>query len=164
MMGTLYDDGRFRTLNVIDESNREGLAIEIGTTLPSLRVIALGGRAGWGSANLPLAGCMYARKLGVPRSNTTDPETCVHPAIGAQRRKRAKLGNRLQAVCHALTRESPTRAQSHRRAARQLAGHAQQRWRLSKAAGGDEHISRIRKRLRAQHRVRPSETRYSNAQ
>lgn len=41
MVDTLYDGRRFRTLNVIDESNREGLAIEIGTTLPSLRVIAV---------------------------------------------------------------------------------------------------------------------------
>jgi putative transposase len=41
MVDTLYDGRRFRTLNVIDESNREGLAIEIGMTLPSLRVIAV---------------------------------------------------------------------------------------------------------------------------
>lgn len=41
MVDTLYDGRHFRTLNVIDESNREGLAIEIGTSLPSLRVIAL---------------------------------------------------------------------------------------------------------------------------
>jgi putative transposase len=41
MVDTLYDGRRFRTLNGIDESNREGLAIEIGTTLPSLRVIAV---------------------------------------------------------------------------------------------------------------------------
>jgi putative transposase len=41
MVDTLYDGRRFRTFNVIDESNREGLAIEIGTTLPSLRVIAV---------------------------------------------------------------------------------------------------------------------------
>jgi len=41
MVDTLYDGRRFRTLNVIDESNREGLAIQIGTTLPNLRVIAV---------------------------------------------------------------------------------------------------------------------------
>ncbi len=41
MVDTLYDGRHFRTLNVIDESNREGLAIEIGRTLPSLRVIAV---------------------------------------------------------------------------------------------------------------------------
>jgi putative transposase len=41
MLDTLYDGRRFRTFNVIDESNREGLAIEIGTTIPSLRVIAV---------------------------------------------------------------------------------------------------------------------------
>ena len=41
MVDTLYDGRRFRTLNVMDESNREGLAIEVGTTLPSLRVIAV---------------------------------------------------------------------------------------------------------------------------
>jgi putative transposase len=41
MVDTRYDGRRFRTLNGIDESHREGLAIEIGTTLPSLRVIAV---------------------------------------------------------------------------------------------------------------------------
>jgi hypothetical protein len=32
MVDTRYDGRRFRTLNLIDASNREGLAIEIGTT------------------------------------------------------------------------------------------------------------------------------------
>lgn len=41
MVDALYDGRRFRTFNVIDESNREGLAIEVGTTLPALRVIAV---------------------------------------------------------------------------------------------------------------------------
>lgn len=41
MVDTLYDGRQFRTFNVLDESNREGLAIEVGTTLPSLRVIAV---------------------------------------------------------------------------------------------------------------------------
>ena len=41
MHDALYDGRRFRTLNVLDEGNREGLAIEIGTSLPSARVIAL---------------------------------------------------------------------------------------------------------------------------
>ena len=41
MLDALYDGRRFRAFNVIDESNREGLAIEIGTTIPSLRVIAV---------------------------------------------------------------------------------------------------------------------------
>jgi len=41
MLDTLYDGRRFRTLNVIDEANREALGIEIGVTLPSLRVIAV---------------------------------------------------------------------------------------------------------------------------
>ena len=44
MFDTLYDGRHFRTLNIIDPSNREGLAIEIGRTLPSLRVIARAGR------------------------------------------------------------------------------------------------------------------------
>jgi putative transposase len=39
MADALYDGRGFRTLNVIDESNREGLAIEIGTSIPSARVI-----------------------------------------------------------------------------------------------------------------------------
>ena len=37
----LYDGRPFRTLNVLDEGNREVLAIEIGTSLPSRRVTAL---------------------------------------------------------------------------------------------------------------------------
>lgn len=39
MTDALYDGRGFRTLNVIDEGNREGLAIEIGTSIPSARVI-----------------------------------------------------------------------------------------------------------------------------
>ena len=39
MIDALYDGRGFRTLNVIDEGNREGLAIEIGTSIPSARVI-----------------------------------------------------------------------------------------------------------------------------
>jgi putative transposase len=39
MHDTLYGGRRFRTLNVIDEGNREGLAIEIGTSIPSARVV-----------------------------------------------------------------------------------------------------------------------------
>lgn len=39
MHDTLYGGKTFRTLNVIDESNREGLAIEIDTSLPAVRVI-----------------------------------------------------------------------------------------------------------------------------
>ncbi len=35
----LHTGRAFRTLNVIDESNREALAIEIDTSLPSERVI-----------------------------------------------------------------------------------------------------------------------------
>jgi putative transposase len=41
MSDTLYDGRRFRTLNVLDEGNHEGLAIEVGTSLPSSRVVAL---------------------------------------------------------------------------------------------------------------------------
>jgi putative transposase len=39
MHDALYDGRRFRTLNVIDEANREALAIEIGTSIPSARLI-----------------------------------------------------------------------------------------------------------------------------
>jgi putative transposase len=39
MHDALYDGRRFRTFNVIDEGNREALAIEIGTSIPSARVI-----------------------------------------------------------------------------------------------------------------------------
>ena len=41
MGDTLYDGRTYRTLNVLDEGNREGLAIEIATSLPSRRVIGL---------------------------------------------------------------------------------------------------------------------------
>lgn len=39
MHDALYGGRKFRTFNVIDESNREGLAIEVGTSVPSSRVI-----------------------------------------------------------------------------------------------------------------------------
>lgn len=41
MTDTLYDGRRFRTLNILDEGNREALAITAGTSLPSQRVIAV---------------------------------------------------------------------------------------------------------------------------
>jgi len=39
MCDSLVDGRRFRLLNIIDDYNRESLAIEIDTSLPSLRVI-----------------------------------------------------------------------------------------------------------------------------
>lgn len=39
MHDALYGGGRLRTFNVIDESNREALAIEAGNSIPSTRVI-----------------------------------------------------------------------------------------------------------------------------
>jgi len=39
MHDALYRGRRFRTFNVLDEGNREGLAIEVGTSLPASRVI-----------------------------------------------------------------------------------------------------------------------------
>lgn len=39
MHDSLYGGRRFRTFNVIDEANREALGIEIGTSIPSARVI-----------------------------------------------------------------------------------------------------------------------------
>jgi putative transposase len=41
MHDMLYDGRRFRTLNVIDEGNREGLAIEVGTSLTGSRVASV---------------------------------------------------------------------------------------------------------------------------
>lgn len=41
MRDTLYDGRVFRTLNVLDQGNREALAIEIGFSLPGRRVISL---------------------------------------------------------------------------------------------------------------------------
>ena len=39
MLDALYGGRRFRTLNVLDEANREALAIEVGTSIPSARVV-----------------------------------------------------------------------------------------------------------------------------
>ncbi len=39
MLDALYGGRRFRTLNVLDEANREALAIEVGTSIPAARVI-----------------------------------------------------------------------------------------------------------------------------
>lgn len=39
MLDALYGGRKFRTFNVLDESNREGLGIEVGTSIPSARVI-----------------------------------------------------------------------------------------------------------------------------
>jgi putative transposase len=39
MHDALYGGRKFRTLNVIDESNREALAVEVGAGIPSARVI-----------------------------------------------------------------------------------------------------------------------------
>ncbi len=44
MSDTLYDGRRFRTLNVLDEGNREALAVEVGTSLPGGRAVAVLGR------------------------------------------------------------------------------------------------------------------------
>ncbi len=41
MRDTLYDGRVFRTLNVLDQGTRECLAVEVGFSLPSRRVIAL---------------------------------------------------------------------------------------------------------------------------
>ena len=41
MSDTLYDGRRFRTLNVIDEGNREALAVEVATSLPGARVVSV---------------------------------------------------------------------------------------------------------------------------
>ena len=41
MQDRLHDGRRFRTFNVIDEGNREGLAIEVSPSLPSARVISV---------------------------------------------------------------------------------------------------------------------------
>jgi putative transposase len=41
MRDSLYDGRVFRTLNVLDHGNREALAIEIGFSLPSRRVLAV---------------------------------------------------------------------------------------------------------------------------
>ena len=39
MEDALYGGRRFRTLNILDEANREALAIEIGTSIPAARVV-----------------------------------------------------------------------------------------------------------------------------
>ncbi len=44
MRDTMYDGRPFRTLNVIDEGNREALRIECGTSMPSARVVRVMGQ------------------------------------------------------------------------------------------------------------------------
>jgi putative transposase len=39
MHDALYGGRRFRILNVLDEGNREGLAVEVGTSIPATRVV-----------------------------------------------------------------------------------------------------------------------------
>lgn len=39
MSDALYGGRKFRTLNVIDEANREALALEVSTSIPSVRVV-----------------------------------------------------------------------------------------------------------------------------
>jgi putative transposase len=39
MANALYDGRGFRTFNVLDEGNRQALAIEVGTSIPSARLI-----------------------------------------------------------------------------------------------------------------------------
>ncbi len=41
MSDALYGGRKFRTLNVLDEGNREGLAIDVSTSIPSVRVIRI---------------------------------------------------------------------------------------------------------------------------
>ncbi len=41
MSDAIYGGRKFRTLNVIDESNREVLAVEVSTTIPSVRVVRI---------------------------------------------------------------------------------------------------------------------------
>jgi putative transposase len=41
MHEALYGGRRFRTLNVLDEAKREGLAIEVGASIPATRVICV---------------------------------------------------------------------------------------------------------------------------
>ncbi len=41
MTDALYDGRSFRTCNILDEGNREGLAIEVARSLPSIRVIGV---------------------------------------------------------------------------------------------------------------------------
>ena len=58
---TRYSGRWFRTLNVLDEHNREGVAVEVGTSIPAARVvrvlsqpIALYGRprhSGWSTTS-----------------------------------------------------------------------------------------------------------------
>jgi len=52
MRDTLYGGRRFRTFNILDEGVREGLEIEVDTSLPAERVIP-SPRAGHGLAGDP---------------------------------------------------------------------------------------------------------------
>jgi len=52
MLDTLADGSSFRTFNVLDDYNREGLGIEVDRSLPALRVIRCLSRLLSGVANL----------------------------------------------------------------------------------------------------------------
>ena len=54
MHDALYGGRRFRTLNVLDEGNREALAIEVGLSIPASRVIRVLSRSSRSTA-VPIA-------------------------------------------------------------------------------------------------------------
>ena len=64
MADALYDGRGFRTFNVLDEGNREALAIEIGTSIPSAR--ESGSRMTSSSCTAP-PGCAWTRGPSSPR-------------------------------------------------------------------------------------------------
>lgn len=55
MSDKLHNNIRFRTFNVIDDYNREVLGIDIGTSIPSLRVIRYLEQLGWPSGTVILS-------------------------------------------------------------------------------------------------------------
>ncbi len=67
MGDTLYDGRCYRTLNVLDEGNREGLAIEIDTSLPSARVVQVLEQL------VAMHGAPDPQRVHQPRSGQPDP-------------------------------------------------------------------------------------------
>ena len=75
MHDALYGGRRFRTLNILDEGNREGLAIEVGTSIPATRVIRVLGQL------IALYGQPDRLPPGQrPRADVASPHRVVRPA------------------------------------------------------------------------------------
>ncbi len=134
MRDTLYDGRVFRTLNVLDQGHREGLAFEIGFSLPSRRVIALldelvalhgapaalriTGRSFWRSASRPgpssRASTSPSSSRGsrrrTPSSSAATRPTARRSWMRTSSRRSPKFGRSRRTGCDATTPSGPMTA------------------------------------------------------